>query len=152
MERMPKEKPIIRKAKKGKEIHQVAAIPARRDADGRIEIMLITSSTTQRFIVPKGWPMKDKSWRRAAAIEAREEAGVIGVALKKPLGTYVYWKRLSNRFVSVVVTAYLLLVTEELPEWEERSKRKRAWLKPAEAARLIDEPQLAALVLRLADM
>ena len=51
---MPKEKPIIRKAKKGKEIRQVAAIPARRDADGRIEIMLITSSTTLRFIVPKG--------------------------------------------------------------------------------------------------
>ena len=73
------------------------------------------------------------------------------MALKKPLGTYVYWKRLSDRFVSVVVTVYLLQVAEELPQWEERSKRKRAWLKPAEAARLIDEPQLATLVLRLAD-
>ena len=32
---MPKEKPIIRKAKKGKAIRQVAAIPVRRGAEGR---------------------------------------------------------------------------------------------------------------------
>ena len=93
---MRKEEQIIRKAKKGKAFRQVAAVPVRRDADGRIEILLITSSTTQRFIVPKGWPMKGKSGRKAAAVEAREEAGVVGVALKKPIGTYAYWKRLSN--------------------------------------------------------
>ena len=148
---MPKEKQIIRKAKKGEAIRQVAAVPVRRDADGRIEILLVTSSTTQRFIVPKGWPMKGKSWRKAATIEAHEEAGVKGTMLKKPLGTYAYWKRLSDRFVSVVVTVYLLSVAEELPEWEEASKRKRAWLKPADAAKLIDEPQLATLLQRLSD-
>ena len=148
---MPKEKPILRKAKKGKAIHQVAAIPVRRGAEGHVEVLLITSSTTQRFIVPKGWPMKGKSGRRAATIEAREEAGVIGVALKKPLGIFAYWKRLSERFVNVVVTVYLLPVAEELPEWEEASKRKRAWLTPVDAARLIDEPQLASIVQGLAE-
>jgi ADP-ribose pyrophosphatase YjhB (NUDIX family) len=148
---MPKEKQILSKAKKGKAIRQVAAVPVRRDVNGHIEILLITSSTTQRFIVPKGWPMKDKSWRKAATVEAREEAGVKGTAVKKPLGTYSYWKRLSDRFVSVVVTVYMLPVAEELPEWEEKSKRKRAWLKPGEAAKLIDEPELATLVLRLAE-
>ena len=116
---MPKEKQIIHKARKGKPIRQVAAIPIRRDAEGRIEVMLVTSNTTKRFIVPKGWPMKGKSGRKAATIEAREEAGVVGVALKKPLGTYAYWKRLSNRFVKVVVTVYLLPVAEELPQWQE---------------------------------
>jgi 8-oxo-dGTP pyrophosphatase MutT (NUDIX family) len=144
-------KMAVRKAKRGERIRQVAAIPFRLDEHGNFEVMLVTSRTTKRFIVPKGWPMKGKSGKKAAAIEAREEAGVTGVALKKPLGTYVYWKRLSERFVSVVVTVYLLLVTEELPQWEEKSKRKRAWLKPAEAAKLIDEPQLATLVLRLSD-
>ena len=72
--------------------------------------------------------------------------------MKKPLGTYSYWKRLSDRFVSVVVTVYMLPVAEELPPWEEKSKRKRAWLKPGEAAKLIDEPELATLVLRLAEL
>ena len=148
---MRNEEQITRKAKKGEAIRQVAAVPVRRDADGRIEILLITSNTTQRFIVPKGWPMKGKSGRKAATVEAREEAGVVGVALKKPIGTYAYWKRLSNRFVSVIATLYMLPVAEELPEWEEASKRRRAWLKPADAAKLIDEPQLAVLVLRLSD-
>jgi ADP-ribose pyrophosphatase YjhB (NUDIX family) len=148
---MAREKQILRKARKGKPVRQVAAIPVRRGADGRIEVLLITSNTTRRFIVPKGWPMKGKSGRKAATIEAREEAGVTGIALKKPLGTYAYWKRLSQRFVHVVVTVYLLPVAEELPEWEEASKRKRAWLTPADAARLIDEPQLASLVEGLAD-
>jgi 8-oxo-dGTP pyrophosphatase MutT (NUDIX family) len=143
---MPKEKQIIQKARKGKPIRQVAAIPVRRNAEGRMEVMLVTSNTTERFIVPKGWPMKGKSGRKAAAIEAREEAGVVGVALKKPMGTYAYWKRLSNRFVKVVVTAYLLPVAEELLHWQESARRKRAWLTPADAARLIDEPELATLV------
>jgi 8-oxo-dGTP pyrophosphatase MutT (NUDIX family) len=143
---MPKEKQLIRNARKGKPVRQVAAIPTRLDADGRIEVMLVTSNTTRRFIVPKGWPMKGKSGRKAAAIEAREEAGVVGVALKKPLGTYFYWKRLSSRFVEVVVSVYMLPVTEELADWQESTKRQRAWLKPADAAKLIDEPQLAALI------
>lgn len=148
---MPREKQIIRKARKGKPVRQVAAVPVRRDARGRIEILLITSSTTKRFLVPKGWPMKGKSGRKAATIEAREEAGVTGTALKQPLGTYGYWKRLSDRFANVVVTVYLLPVAEELPEWEQASKRQRAWLRPADAAKLIDEPQLASLVLGLAE-
>ena len=148
---MAREKRIISRARKGKPVRQVAAIPVRRGADGRIEVLLITSNATKRFIVPKGWPMKGKSGRKAATVEAREEAGVTGVALKKPLGTYGYWKRLSERFVNVIVTVYLLPVAEEFPEWEEASKRKRAWLTPADAARLVDEPQLASLVERLAD-
>ena len=68
------------------------------------------------------------------------------MALKEPLGTYAYWKRLSNRFVNVIVTVYLLPVVEQLPDWKESARRKRAWLTPADAATLIDEPQLANLV------
>ena len=76
--------------------------------------MLITSNATGRFIVPKGWPMKGKSGKKAAATEAREEAGVVGKALKEPLGVYSYWKRLSARFVHVTVTVYLLSVVDTL--------------------------------------
>ena len=148
---MSKEKQIIRKAKKGKPIRQVAAVPFRLDAGGKVEVLLITSGTTKRFIVPKGWPMKGKSGRKAATTEAREEAGVLGNAPKKPLGAYSYWKRLSDRFVNVTVKVYLLSVTEALPDWKESSRRKRAWLSPADASKLIDEPQLAALVLTMAD-
>ena len=139
-------KKAVRKAKKGERIRQVAAIPFRRDARGDIEVMLVTSRTTRRFIVPKGWPMKGKSGRRAATIEAQEEAGVLGKTLKQPAGTYSYWKRLANRFVRVDVIVYLLEVTEELDDWQEAKRRQRAWLAPADAAMLIDEPDLSTLV------
>ncbi|RUW73234.1 MULTISPECIES: NUDIX hydrolase [unclassified Mesorhizobium] len=139
-------KTAVRKAKKGERIRQVAAIPFRLDAGGDMEVMLVTSRTTRRFIVPKGWPMKGKSGRKAAMIEAREEAGVLGDILKQPAGTYSYWKRLASRFVRVDVVVYLLNVTEELPRWMEAGTRQRAWLAPADAALLIDEPDLSTLL------
>jgi 8-oxo-dGTP pyrophosphatase MutT (NUDIX family) len=146
---MPKQKKLIRRARKNKPIRQVAAIPYRFSDEGRLEILLVTSNTTRRFIVPKGWPMKRKSGKAAAAEEAREEAGVDGTPSKKPFGAYSYWKRLSENFVRVDVKVYLLAVEQTLADWEESDKRGRAWLSPTEAATLIDEPDLAALVLSL---
>ena len=80
-------KKAVRRAKKGERIRQVAAIPFRLTADGSFEVMLVTSRTTRRFIVPKGWPMKGKNGRKAATIEAVVEAGVLGTTLKQPAGT-----------------------------------------------------------------
>jgi len=140
---------VVRKAKRGESIRQVAAIPFRLNARGDIEVMLVTSRTTRRFIVPKGWPMKGKSGRKAATIEAKEEAGVLGKTLREPAGTYSYWKRLTNRFVRVDVIVYLLEVSEELANWQEARQRERAWLAPADAATLIDEPDLSTLVATL---
>ncbi len=86
---MPKGKPKIRK--------QVAALPVRLDAAGQPRVLLITSRETRRFIVPKGWPMKGRKDYRAAAIEAQQEAGVIGRVHKKPVGSYLYWKRRADK-------------------------------------------------------
>lgn len=142
-------KNAVRKAREGEKIRQVAAIPFRLGEDGGIEVMLVTSRETKRFIVPKGWPMKGKSGRKAAAIEAEQEAGVTGKTLKEPAGTYSYWKRLAAGFVRVDVTVYLLAVTEERTDWRERRTRQRAWLSPRDAASLIDEPELATLLATL---
>lgn len=147
---MPNKKKAIQKAKKGKPIRQLAAVPFRR-RDGNVEVMLVTSRTTRRFIIPKGWPMKGKSGREAARIEAREEAGVLGTMLSRPLGGYSYWKRLSNAFVPIRVTVYLLAVEEALENWDEAARRERAWLAPADAAMLVDEPELATLIRSVAD-
>ena len=139
-------KKAVRRAKKGQRIRQVAAIPFRLREDGGLEVLLVTSRTTRRFIVPKGWPMKGKSGRRAAAIEAQEEAGVLGKAPKQPAGTYSYWKRMADGFIRVDVSVFLLQVTEELADWREAANRQRAWLPPADAALLIDEPELSTLL------
>ena len=35
---------------------QYAALPYRRRADGIVEVMLVTSRDTGRWVIPKGWP------------------------------------------------------------------------------------------------
>ena len=67
--------------------NQVAAIPVRRRADGNLEVLLVTSRETRRWIVPKGWPWPEVSDHEAAAAEAWEEAGVRGRILADKLGT-----------------------------------------------------------------
>lgn len=90
--------------------------------------------------------MKGKSGRKAASTEARQEAGVSGKTLKRPAGRFRYWKRLTRNFVPVEVVVYLLEVENEEADWQEADRRRRAWLAPADAASLIDEPDLAHLV------
>ncbi|RWP26166.1 MAG: NUDIX hydrolase, partial [Mesorhizobium sp.] len=48
------EKKLGKRARRGKPIAQVAALPYRRAADGDAEILLLTSRQTGRFILPKG--------------------------------------------------------------------------------------------------
>lgn len=70
---------------------QFAAIPFRQTEDG-LEVLLITSRGTRRWVLPKGWPMEDKRPHRAAEIEAYEEAGVVGKAFKTAVDRYDYMK------------------------------------------------------------
>jgi 8-oxo-dGTP pyrophosphatase MutT (NUDIX family) len=143
---MVKQKREISKVKKGKPVRQVAALPYRREPDGAVRLLLITSRTTNRFILPKGWKMKNRSLAEAARIEAEEEAGVKGRIDKKPLGTYSYWKRLKSAFVPIIVTVFGLEVTGLVEDWQEGDQRERAWLSRDDAARLVDEPELATLI------
>lgn len=103
---MNRKKKLVRRARQGKPINQVAALPYRISATGELEVLILTSRGTGRFIVPKGWPMKGLKNRDAAAREAVEEAGVTGVLGKTPMGNFSYWKRLKDNFVQVNVSVY----------------------------------------------
>jgi 8-oxo-dGTP pyrophosphatase MutT (NUDIX family) len=133
-------------ARKGKTIKQVAALPYRLTPGGEMELMLVTSRRTHRFLIPKGWPMKGKTDAEAATQEAAEEAGVIGKKPRSPIGSFRYWKRLRAAFVPITVTVFPLKVQRTLKRWPEKRKRKRAWLTPGQAELLVDEPELIALV------
>ena len=139
---MAKGKPKIRK--------QVAALPVRLDAAGQPRVLLITSRETKRFIVPKGWPMKGRKDYRAAAIEAQQEAGVIGRVHKKPVGSYLYWKRRAESFDLCRVKVFILEVQHQLPAWREQDERETAWLLFEDAASLVDEPGLVTIIRELA--
>jgi 8-oxo-dGTP pyrophosphatase MutT (NUDIX family) len=125
---------------------QVGALPFRKTPSGAIEILLITSRETGRFIIPKGWPMKRLTDPAAAAREAYEEAGVAGKIKRRPVGPYLYRKRVARRFELIKVTVYALEVQVEHANWPEKSARQLRWVSREEAAALIDEPGLVKLI------
>ncbi len=128
------------------ERRQVAALPWRRGAEG-VEILLITSRETRRWVTPKGGRMTGKTDAEAAAQEALEEAGVEGTISKRPLGSFRYLKVLKRRPPRwCVVDLYGLEVAVEHPDWQERAERERVWVRRDEAARMVDEPDLQALI------
>ena len=129
---------------------QVAALPVRLDAAGRTRVLLITSRETRRLIIPKGWPMKGCKDHRAAAIEAQEEAGLIGRVAKKPIGAYTYWKRRPDHFDLCRVKVYLLEVERQLPAWREKGQRQGAWFLVDDAAELVDDAGLVTILRGLA--
>ncbi|RDJ27446.1 NUDIX domain-containing protein [Bosea caraganae] len=141
----------MKKAKRavGKTRSQIGALPIRWSALGEPEVLLVTTRTTRRWIVPKGWVIKGMKDNDAAAVEAREEAGVIGRIHKKSFGHYVYWKRMADHFVLCKVTLYVLESKRRLEHWQETSQRHSHWFKLADAADLVEEPGLKAVIRKL---
>ncbi len=128
------------------ERRQVAALPW-RIGDAGVEVLLITSRETRRWVTPKGGRMTGRTDAEAAAQEALEEAGVEGVVDERPLGQFRYLKTLKRRAAKwLLVDVYGLRVTAEHDDWKERSERERVWLSREEAARRVDEPELKALI------
>lgn len=125
---------------------QVAALCARHKA-GRVEVLMITSRTTRRWILPKGWQMAGKSAADSALIEAWEEAGVIGSAGDTPVGYYSYPKVLgAGRVQHCRVAVYPVRVEKLAPHFPEKSERRRKWMPAKKAAKLVAEPELAVLL------
>ena len=133
-------RPIV-KARK-----QVGALPVMYGADGVLRVMLITSRDTQRLIIPKGWPMKGRKDHRAAAIEAQEEAGLIGRIHRKSIGSYTYWKRRPGHFIYCRVKVFILEVYRQLADWREKAERRGIWLLVDDAAEQVDEPGLVTII------
>ncbi len=128
---------------------QVAALPIRRTPSGALRVLLVTSRETRRMVIPKGWPWRGVKDYKAAAEEAREEAGILGKTRKKAIGSYTYSKRRPNGDVAVRVKVFLLEVEEELSVWPESKERERVWYTLDQAATLVAEPELAELILSL---
>jgi 8-oxo-dGTP pyrophosphatase MutT (NUDIX family) len=130
---------------------QVAALPWRKGAEG-VEVMLITSRGTGRWVLPKGWPEGEEQLCEAAAREAAEEAGLGGVVAPQALGSYHYDKlRRSGETLYCEVKVFPLEVADVAEKWRERRQRQRAWMRPEEAATKVHEPELAAILAAFAE-
>lgn len=116
----------------------------------RSEVLLVTSRDTGRWVLPKGWPMKRRSLAGAALQEAWEEAGVIGHVEEGSVGYYSYAKNVRAGFaLTCRVEVFRVHVADLARDWPERGQRRRRWFAHDEAAELVAEPELAALLRRL---
>lgn len=130
---------------------QYAALPFRRTRKGALEIMLVTSRETRRWIIPKGWPIAGVEPHNLAALEAMEEAGLLGKIADKPIGSYRYdKKRGDGSIVNCEVDTFAFEVEQQMPAWPEQDERKTKWFAPEEAAAQVQEPELRDLIKKLA--
>lgn len=131
---------------------QTGALPWRLGRKKRVEVLLVTGRRSNRWMIPKGWPMVGKSLAEAAEQEAFEEAGVKGTIDPRPLGSFVHTKQslpMGDLDVSIVV--HRMCVERELPKWPELGQRKRKWFSLKAAASRVDSAELGALIMQSAE-
>ena len=115
--------------------------------DDKVQILLVTSRGTGRWIIPKGWPMDGETPAGAAATEAFEEAGVEGKPSDVCLGIYSYTKTIpKGDNLPIVVAVFPFKVKRVLKNFPEAGQRKRKWFSLKKAAAIISEPELAPLI------
>ncbi len=131
-------------------IRQIAALPYRIDgaaSDVSIRVLLVTSRESRRWVIPKGNLASGIAPHEAAAMEAEEEAGVLGRICPTPLGSYRYRKRRGNgASLMVNVEVFPFAVTRELPSWKEDTQRERRWFSLPDAADAVVEEDLRDLI------
>ncbi|RUM23935.1 NUDIX domain-containing protein [Rhizobium vallis] len=132
----------------GQKADQCAAICWQLNEAGMVDVLLITSRDTGRWVIPKGYIEKSEQLHKCARREALEEAGVVGRIGKKAIGFYSYLKDPTRAPYRVAL--FPLHTDHEIDEFKELGERRRAWLSPSEASVLVDEPELQVLFMSIA--
>jgi 8-oxo-dGTP pyrophosphatase MutT (NUDIX family) len=127
---------------------QYGALPYRFAETGALQILLVTSRNTHRWIIPKGWPTRGMKPARSAAREAYEEAGVRGDVGAKAIGAFNYDKQLDGErgAIPCEVRVFPLLVKRQARTWPEADERESRWLNIDEAAVIVDDAGLCLLI------
>jgi len=111
--------------------------------DRRLHLLLITSSSGNRWIFPKGRQEPDMTPHEVAIMEAVEEAGVLGT-LRQDLRTRC--QMADGRFLQL----YAMKISKLLKSWPEENVRRRRLFPFSDALEMIGDPGLAKAVRRLA--
>lgn len=120
---------------------QIGAVPFLQRGRS-LDVVLVTSSSRNRWILPKGQPEDHLTEAEVALVEAAEEGGVVG-SVVPGLSMLCPDTRNGTMRIHAVRVAVLL------KSWPEQSFRKRSVMPLAEAAKGIDDPPLAKCLLEL---
>lgn len=113
----------------------------------RLRLCLVTTRTTRRWMVPKGWPISGATPAQAAATEAFEEAGVEGRMDDRCVGFFPYTKVMDDGpALPCIVALFPLRVDRVHDDWPEAAERERRWVSPRKASQLVALPELAVLL------
>jgi 8-oxo-dGTP pyrophosphatase MutT (NUDIX family) len=123
---------------------QSGVVPYRL-TQGKIELLLITSSKRKRWGIPKGWIEPWMSAADSAAKEAREEAGVLGEVKHTAIGSYEHRKL----GLPCRVEVFLMRVDTILDTWDEADRRQREWVSIATAIQRVKQKELQQILQRL---
>ncbi len=121
--------------------NQSGVVPFRLE-NGKVQILLVTSRSRKRWVIPKGIIEPDLSPQESAQKEAYEEAGVSGKISGEAVGTYTYNKWEGTCTVKV----FLLEVEKTLEDWPESYFRTREWMSVEEAVKRVDEADLKEII------
>ena len=104
-------------------LHQIAALPVRLNADGAMDVYLVTSRGSGRWIIPKGNPIRGLAPQDVAAREAREEAGLVGPVLARCLGSFEFQRLRGVVGETCLIDVYPMHVDRQLKNFPEKRER-----------------------------
>ena len=128
------------------QLRQVGALPLLVNEDGGVEVYLVTARGSGRWIIPKGNLIPGLAPHEAAAQEALEEAGLVGVAEPHCIGTFEFSRRRRGRETHCLVDVYPLTVKLQLRKWAEASQRSVLRCTVETALSLVGSSSLAFLI------
>ena len=142
-----KQVPIVLNDRLKTDVRTQFAALCYRIVDNKVQVLLITSRRTGRWVIPKGWPVDGKTPIESAMTEAWEEAGVKGRVTGDCLGLFSYQKNIEDENdLPCVAMVYPLKVKSLSTNYPEKGQRKRRWISPKKAAERVDEPELARIL------
>lgn len=144
----PKNQSPISLQEQGKtELRTQFAALCYRVVKDRPEVLLVTSRRSNRWIIPKGWPIDGKTPVECVKIEAWEEAGVQGKVTGGCLGLFSYQKAIDQeRCLPCVAMIYPVKVKSLAQNYPESGQRRRKWFRPKKAAERVEDSDLAQIL------
>lgn len=127
---------------------QYGVLPYRFTETNSLEVLLVTTRQTRRWIIPKGWPIKGLRPPKSAAREAYEEAGIRGTVGAKSIGVFSYEKVLeaNGGTVPCEVRIFPMIVKRQLDAWPEAHEREARWFDSTKALSVTREKGLHQLI------